>query len=143
MSFKVRQSLLSGLIAIFAGSMAWGFGVGLAKVAAHQSKKVIDKSIAKIAEEEASDGDDDDNDDTTSVPDIPLNYTLGSDYLGVQTTGGVLKVSIGPWGSHSQPHTGHSKGDPKSNWIGAYAYSYSDLTELAGDGDTVCEVSEV
>ena len=52
-------------------------------------------------------------------------------------------MSIGPWGAHVAPHTGHLKGNAKADWVGLYARRLDQLSELTGDGDGVCEAGEV
>lgn len=82
-------------------------------------------------------------DDAAVSNDIPFQYALTPGYLAIQTPGGVLKTLIGPWGAHTQPHTGHAEGDAKANWSGLFATRYDELTELAGDGDGICQKGEV
>lgn len=81
--------------------------------------------------------------DADVTHDIPFQYTLTSDYIAIDVGDAVLRTFIGPWGAHTQPHTGHDDGDKKANWSGFYATSYSELTELEGDGDTICQKGEI
>jgi hypothetical protein len=48
--------------------------------------------------------------------DLPFAYRFTPDGgLTVQTDGGDLYVSVGPWGAHFQPNTGHMTGNAKSD----------------------------
>ena len=78
------------------------------------------------------------------VHDLPRNgYSFGTAHVVVPTAGGDIYVSIGPWGAHSGPHTGHLEGNGKADWMGLYAHSLDQLTELTGDHDGTCETGEV
>jgi hypothetical protein len=71
---------------------------------------------------------------STSI--IPFDYTLEDDHVAIQTDGGVLKASIGAYGAHSTPHTGHAEGKMDVDWKGHYAFRFEDLTEVPGiDGN--------
>jgi hypothetical protein len=75
--------------------------------------------------------------------DLPFaDYAVAADHVAVRTPGGDIYVSMGTWGAHSPPHTGHLDGDTKANWIGYYAIRDDQMTELAGDGDGVCAAGE-
>jgi hypothetical protein len=74
--------------------------------------------------------------------DLPFAYTVGSKALHVSTSGGTVYVHLGAYGAHFMPHTGHASGDLKSNLAGFLAPDLASLTELAGDGDGVCESGE-
>jgi hypothetical protein len=75
--------------------------------------------------------------------DLPIaGYSFGPEQVIAPTAGGDVFVSIGPWGAHSGPHTGHLEGNAKGDWMGLYARSLDQLQELAGDGDMVCEAGE-
>lgn len=88
-------------------------------------------------------------DPASVVPDLPLDYTIEVDALGdvesvmVQTAGGPVRMVFTPWGPHAEPHTGHPGGDGKTNWLGYLAPTRSELEELSGDGDMVCETGEI
>ena len=78
------------------------------------------------------------------VHDLPLaGYSFGPDHVVAPTAGGEIYVSIGPWGAHVAPHTGHLEGNAKADWVGLYARRLDQLSELTGDGDGVCEAGEV
>jgi hypothetical protein len=51
-------------------------------------------------------------------------------------------VSVGPWGAHHAPHTGHIEGNAKADWFALYAHELAQLDELAGDMDGTCESGE-
>ena len=78
------------------------------------------------------------------IHDLPFSgYTLAADHVVLPTAGGDIYMSIGPWGAHVGPHTGHSEGNAKADWMGQYAWSLDQLTVLAGDdGDGICETGE-
>ncbi len=76
---------------------------------------------------------------------LPFDYTIGSNSLLIPTEGGELYVSIGPYGSHFSPLTGHLHGDAKANFIGYLVQYRSDLNELpgtGGNGNGTCEPAE-
>lgn len=80
---------------------------------------------------------------TSIEHDLPFaDYTLNGDHVDVHTAAGDIHVSIGPWGAHVGPHTGHLEGNPKADWLGQYAWELADLAELDGDSDGVCEGGE-
>ncbi len=81
--------------------------------------------------------------DAAVINDIPFNYSLGTDHIAIHTPGGVITISIGAWGAHTQPHTGHPEGNSKADWQGFFAARYDELTELEGDGDGICQRLEV
>jgi hypothetical protein len=75
--------------------------------------------------------------------DLPFAYTLGAEALDVPTPGGTVHVSVGTWGAHFGPWTGHAAGNAKSDMVGFLTASDADLDELAGgDGDGDCEPGE-
>ena len=74
--------------------------------------------------------------------DLPFVYTVGPKALHVSTAGGTVYVHLGAYGAHFMPHTGHASGDLKSNLAGFLVPDIASLTELAGDGDGVCEPGE-
>lgn len=77
------------------------------------------------------------------VHDIPFaDYVLAGDHVILPTAGGDIYMSIGPWGGHALPHTGHVEGNAKGDWAGQYAWTLDQLVELAGDGDAICETGE-
>ena len=76
--------------------------------------------------------------------DLPFaRYSLAADHVVIHTAGGDISLSIGPWGAHFLPHSGHMEGDAKANWLGQYAWTLDQLTELEGDGDGICESGEI
>jgi hypothetical protein len=74
---------------------------------------------------------------------IPFDYEMGSDHLVVKTTGGDLPVLIGPWGAHTQPHTGHAEGNVKSDWAGLFALDRTspEVNRMSYDGGVTTEGS--
>jgi hypothetical protein len=70
---------------------------------------------------------------------IPFDYTLATDHLAVQTAGGPLTVTIGPWGAHTPPHTGHPEGNVKVDWVGYFAPNIASplLHRLDYDGGVI------
>ncbi len=75
--------------------------------------------------------------------DLPFaSYSLADDHVVIPTSGGNIYLSIGTWGAHSGPHTGHLEGNAKADWGGQYAWTLDQLTELLGDNDGVCESGE-
>ena len=74
---------------------------------------------------------------------LPFEYTYGTTTLITPTPGGPVYVALGPYGAHFQPLTGHTGGDLKGNLVGFFTQSDADLTELEGDGNGFCDVSEV
>jgi hypothetical protein len=80
--------------------------------------------------------------------DLPFAYTLGPDRLIAPTAvaGQPLSLSIGGWGAHFAPLTGHLEGNAKADMMAQFAGAASDLTELAnGGGGTagVCDINLV
>jgi hypothetical protein len=74
---------------------------------------------------------------------LPFDYTLGAGHLVVPTPGDPLYVSLGPYGAHFSPLSGHAQGDAKGNLMGFFTRTRAELTELAGgDGDGQCEAGE-
>lgn len=77
------------------------------------------------------------------VHDIPFaDYVLAGDHVILPTAGGDIYMSIGPWGGHALPHTGHVEGNPKADWAGQYAWTLDQLVELDGNGNGICEDGE-
>ncbi len=74
--------------------------------------------------------------------DLPFEYTIAGHTLEVPAGSRVVHVSVGPYGGHFSPITGHGYGDAKANFAGFFTSSDGDLTELAGDGDGVREPGE-
>lgn len=75
--------------------------------------------------------------------DLPITgYSFGPEHVIAPTAGGDVFVSIGPWGAHNGPHTGHIEGNAKADWMGLYARTIDEMEEIVGDGDMVCEVGE-
>jgi hypothetical protein len=74
--------------------------------------------------------------------DLPFEYTIAGHSLEVAAGSRVVHVSVGPYGGHFSPITGHGYGDAKANFVGFLTGSDAELTELAGDGDGVREPGE-
>jgi hypothetical protein len=78
--------------------------------------------------------------------DLPFRYSLVGAAVVAPTAGAPIRVSLGSWGAHFTPLTGHSFGDRKSNLAGFFSAASSELREIAGDGtgddDGVCEPGE-
>jgi hypothetical protein len=77
--------------------------------------------------------------------DLPFAYTLGAERLLVPTSvaGQPLYLSLGGWGAHFGPQTGHLEGNAKIDMMAQFVGSAADLTELAnGTGGTagVCDI---
>ncbi|MBW2257543.1 MAG: hypothetical protein JRI25_23505 [Deltaproteobacteria bacterium] len=90
------------------------------------------------------DGEDDTDEVCETLPaEIPFDHTIEADHIALLTDGGVLPVTIATWGAHTPPHTGHFNGDAKSNWAGWYSRTHAEQTELEGDGDGLCEPTEL
>ena len=69
--------------------------------------------------------------------DLPFEYEpiVGGDrQLRVPTAGGTVHVSLGPYGSHFSPNTGHTNGDAKANLTGFLPAGDSEMTELVNSG---------
>lgn len=82
--------------------------------------------------------------------DLPFPYALGAEHLlvpaGSGPTAGTLHLSLGGWGAHFGPLTGHLEGNGKADMFAQYAGAASDLTELAnapGGTPGVCEIDLV
>lgn len=75
--------------------------------------------------------------------DFPFrDYDLAPDHLAIHTDGGDVYMALGPWGAHVGPHTGHLEGNAKADWAAQYAWDWAHQTELAGNGDGVCQAGE-
>lgn len=78
--------------------------------------------------------------------DLPFRWEAGVESLGVPALGRPVYVSVGPFGAHFPPLTGHAYGDPKANLVGFFSKDNADLVEMAGDGsgdeDGTCEAGE-
>ncbi len=60
---------------------------------------------------------------------LPLkNYSIDADSIKIDSGSGVVHASIGPFGAHFGPLTGHAWGDAKGNIAGYFARSDSELT---------------
>lgn len=71
--------------------------------------------------------------------DLPFAYTLGTERLIVPTeiATAPLHLSLGGWGAHFGPQTGHLEGNAKIDMMAQYVGALADLTELAnGPGGT-------
>jgi hypothetical protein len=65
--------------------------------------------------------------------DLPFVYTIGAERLIVPTGvgGQPLHLSLGGWGAHFGPQTGHLEGNAKADMFAQFVGSAADLTELA------------
>ena len=70
----------------------------------------------------------------TRALDFPFAYTVGPKGLdvpfGTSTEPGSIHVSVGPFGAHFQPLTGHGYGDGKGNLVGFFSASDAELVTL-------------
>ncbi len=57
---------------------------------------------------------------------IPFDHSLSDDALTLLGGERDVRVYIGPWGAHAQPHTGHPEGNWKADWAAPTAYGYTD-----------------
>lgn len=76
--------------------------------------------------------------------DLPFAYTVGAERLIVPTSivDAPLHLSLGGWGAHFGPQTGHLEGNAKIDMMAQFVGSVGDLTELVnGPGGTpeVCD----
>lgn len=80
--------------------------------------------------------------------DLPFAYSIGAERLLVPSgaPSEVLHLSLGGWGAHFSPQTGHLEGNAKTDMMAQYVGSAAALTELA-NGPTgtagVCDVNLV
>lgn len=80
--------------------------------------------------------------------DLPFAYTIGAERL-LAPTGAAdqnLSVSLGGWGAHFSPQTGHPIGNAKADLIAQYVGSGAELTELANGAGGIpgsCDVALV
>ena len=67
--------------------------------------------------------------------DLPFAYTVGAERLIVPTSiaGAPLHLSLGGWGAHFGPQTGHLEGNAKIDMMAQFVGGVGDLTELASD----------
>lgn len=71
------------------------------------------------------------------------NYSIDADSLVIDSGSGIVHASIGPFGAHFEPLTGHTWGDAKGNIIGYMARSDSELTPLPdSNGNGLCDPAE-
>ena len=80
--------------------------------------------------------------------DLPFVYTPGAERLVIPTdvAGQPLSLSLGGWGAHFAPLTGHLEGNAKADMMAQFAGSAADLVELAngtGGAPGVCDVNLV
>jgi hypothetical protein len=77
---------------------------------------------------------------------LPFSHRLTSERLIMQTDGGDVYVSAGPWGAHFLPNTGHLAGNAKSDVMGFFTADLgAPLTDLAGgpcDPGEQCQMPE-
>lgn len=75
--------------------------------------------------------------------DEPFDYSYGASQLIADTPHGEpAYITIGPYGSHFPPNTGHIDGNSKHDAFGFVAADDSELVELAGDLDGIREPGE-
>ncbi len=80
--------------------------------------------------------------------DLPFAYTPGVERLIVPTdvAGQPLSLSLGGWGAHFAPLTGHLEGNAKADMMAQFAGAAADLVELAngtGGAPGACDVNLV
>ena len=80
--------------------------------------------------------------------DLPFAYTIGAERLLVATAvaGQPLHLSLGGWGVHFGPQTGHLEGNAKIDMMAQFVGSPADMVELAnGPGGTpgACDIALV
>jgi hypothetical protein len=80
--------------------------------------------------------------------DLPFAYSIGAERLLAPTGPGgeTLSVSLGGWGAHFSPQTGHLEGNGKVDFMAQYVGSASELTELVngtGGSPGVCDANLV
>jgi hypothetical protein len=81
----------------------------------------------------------------TGAFELPFAYTVGAERLIVPTavSGQPLSLSLGGWGAHFGPLTGHLEGNAKADMFAQFAGSAADLTELVnapGGAPGVCDI---
>ncbi len=80
--------------------------------------------------------------------DLPWEWAMsgGGDRLDSPTAGNPVHISLGVYGGHFTPHTGHAFGDTKSNFVAYLPANDSEMSELLGDAigddDGFCEPGE-
>lgn len=79
--------------------------------------------------------------------DLPFDYNLGTYYLEIPVAvgtpnQGTIYASVGGFGAHFGPLTGHSYGDAKSNIAGYYVPTVRDMVELKNGIDGTLGVCE-
>ncbi len=88
------------------------------------------------------------NGNQTGEFDLPFAYTIGAERLIVPTSvaGQPLHLSLGGWGAHFGPLTGHLEGNAKADMFGQYVGAAAALTELVnapGGTAGVCDIALV
>lgn len=88
------------------------------------------------------------NGNQTGEFELPFAYTLGPERLIVPTgaAGQPLHLSLGGWGAHFGPLTGHLEGNAKADMFAQFVGAAADLTELAnapGGTAGVCDIALV
>jgi hypothetical protein len=73
---------------------------------------------------------------------LPFEYALDTEHLVAPSPGGPVYVSVGPYGAHFSPLTGHAQGNAKGDLVGFFTPTRSELTEIEGNGDGVCDTGE-
>lgn len=72
------------------------------------------------------------------------NYTIDSDSVAIDSGNGIVHASIGPFGAHFDPLTGHLWGDAKGNFLGYMARSDAEMTIFSdSNGNGICEAGDV
>jgi hypothetical protein len=72
------------------------------------------------------------------------NYSIDGDSIKLDSGSGIVHASIGPFGAHFDPLTGHLWGDAKGNLVGYMARTDAELTIFSDvNGNGVCDPSDV
>ena len=80
--------------------------------------------------------------------DLPWEWTTGAggSRIDSPTDGNPVHISLGVYGGHFSPHTGHSFGDGKANFVAYLPAGDHEMSELPGDGigndDEFCDAGE-
>lgn len=89
------------------------------------------------------------NDITPVSTDLTLtlpfkNYSIDADSVAIDSGSGIVHASIGPFGAHFGPLTGHLWGDAKGNFLGYMARSDAELTVLTDvNSNGICDPGDV
>ena len=99
-------------------------------------------SLAACSSSDSSPGGGASTDLTLTLP--FKNYTIDSDSVKIDSGSGIVHASIGPFGAHFDPLTGHLWGDAKGNFLGYMARSDAEMT-IFNDANSngICERGDV